>query len=486
MPVDIKAVREAPELFKKSEEQRHRDPSRVQAVLEADADWRSAITKLNSLRSDLGKLQAAIAQKKKSSRGADPCTEELAEKASLEASLSETEARASTLEAHRDGLLASLGNLVNDERVPIAATEAGNRTLRSWHSPRCPPSRQPASKSHAELLYMLDIADFERGVKVAGRRGYFLRGDGVLLNMALQNYGMAFLLQRGYLPVQPPFFMRKEVMARTAELADFDDQLYGVVTKRDAPSLQQTDQSSSSDHTQAAAAAATAAAATSPIPAASSGSYLIATAEQPISAYHQDEVLSESQLPLRYAGVSPCFRAETGSHGLDAKGLFRVHQFEKIEQFVLCKPEDSWKIFEGLLEIVEEFYQSLGLSYRIVAIASGALNITATTKCDLEAWFPASEEYRELVSCSNCTDFQSRALQVRFEGEGGAAASKSTKRFVHMLNATLCATERTLCCLLENYSQETGFEVPSVLLPYMHGRSFLPFIRSSSESLQGA
>lgn len=434
MPVDIKALRDDPDTFRESERYRFRNPDAIDAFLEVDARWRAETHRLNSLRSDLAQLQSQIAQRKKASAGRDACTDELAKKTDLDADIALAEQSLGLVSTARAEILARLGNLVCP-RVPRARGEEGNVVLRSWGA-----AVSSKALQHWDALRRLAAWESERGTRIAGRRGYFLRGCGVVLNMALQSYGIAFLAGRQYIPLQPPYFMRKDVMSKTAELHDFDEQLYKVIA-RDANG------------------------GTDP-------SYLIATSEQPISALHQDELLKPADLPLRYAGISPCFRAETGSHGLDAKGLFRVHQFEKVEQFCICTPEQSWKLFEEMLGVAEEFYQSLGVPYRIVAIASGALNNAAAMKYDLEAWFPGSGEYRELVSCSNCTDFQARALGVRLD-EGAHS------RYAHMLNATLCATERTLCCLLENHQEPGGVRVPRVLVPYMHGQEFLHYQTTS-------
>merc|ERR1712232_229767 len=203
--------------------------------------------------------------------------------------------------------------------------------------------------------------------------------------------------------------------------------------------------------------------------------YLIATSEQPICAYHHGEWLAATQLPLRYAGYSTCFRKEAGSHGRDQLGIFRVHQFEKIEQFVITSPEgrESWEMQEEMINNSKDFYASLGIPYRVVNIVSGELNDAAAKKYDLEAWFPGSNAHRELVSCSNCTDYQSRRLEVRF---GQSKDGDGKKRYVHMLNSTLIATERAMCCVIENYQTETGINVPKVLRPYMGGISFIPFV----------
>merc|ERR1712232_1321776 len=220
---------------------------------------------------------------------------------------------------------------------------------------------------------------------------------------------------KGYTPVQPPFFMKKDLMAKTAELDDYDDVLYKIVEDEEKPELDK---------------------------------YLIATSEQPISAFHHNQNIDQGRFPLRYVGTSSCFRREAGSSGRDIRGIFRVHQFEKIEQFVYSSPEESWAEHDKMIAIAEEFWQSLGVPYQVIAIVTGALNNAASKKYDLEGWFPCDNEgkgqYRELVSCSNCLDYQARAMNVKY-------GFKPTDPFAHMLNSTLCATERGLCCLVENY-----------------------------------
>ena len=289
----------------------------------------------------------------------------------------------------------------------------------------------PAALSHHEVLLRLDGYDPERGVRIVGHRGYFLRNYGVFLNQALINYGLNFLAKNDYTPLQAPVMMNKEVMAKTAQLSQFDEELYKVIDGEDEK-------------------------------------YLIATSEQPISAYHAGEWFEspQEQLPVRYAGYSSCFRREAGSHGKDAWGIFRVHAFEKIEQFVLTEPEKSWQEFDRMIGLSEEFYKSLGLPYRVVGIVSGELNNAAAKKYDLEAWFPFQKEYKELVSCSNCTDYQSRNLEIRC---GIKQQNQTEKKYVHCLNSTLSATQRALCCILENYQKEDGLVIPEVLRKYIPG-----------------
>lgn len=326
-----------------------------------------------------------------------------------------------------------------------------------------PPSRHQGILSHHEVMMRLNLFDPDRGVKVAGHRGFFLMGDGVDLNQALINYGLDFLRKKGYVKVMTPFMMRKSVMAKTAQLDQFDEELYKVGESSSGAI-------SNEDASKPAGAVAASA------DEGEDDKYLIATSEQPISAFHSDEWFDKpsEQLPVRYAGYSTCFRKEAGSHGKDTWGIFRVHQFEKVEQFVITDPASSWDELDRMLQNSEEFYQSLGLPYRVVAIVSGALNNAAAMKYDLEAWFPFQGEHKELVSCSNCTDYQSRRLEVRC---GMKKQGDTKKTYVHMLNGTLCATERALCCVVENWQTEEGLKVPPVLQPYVQGRDFLPWVR---------
>lgn len=277
--------------------------------------------------------------------------------------------------------------------------QANNKVEKEW----APEGFQKEKKdclSHHEVLYRLDGYDPDRGVKIVGHRGYCLTGYGLFLNLALVNYGLEYLFSKGFTPNQPPFFMNREAMAKTAQLSQFDEELYKVTDD----GTEKTDK------------------------------YLIATSEQPLSALHESEWLTEKDVPIKYAGYSTCFRKEAGSHGRDAWGLFRVHQFEKIEQFIFCKPDDSWGHLEEMLANSEGFYQSLGLSYRVVAIVSGALNNAAAKKFDLESWFPFQSEYKELVSCSNCTDYQTRELEIRY---GAKSQTSSKKTYAHALVSLL-------------------------------------------------
>jgi len=412
-----------------SESARSAKPELVDSVIAADSEWRKAEFEVNQLNKALNKLSKDIGAKKKAKENADDL---MAEVAKTKTELVKKEESLKTLKAQVNQRLRLVGNIVH-ESVPVSRDEKDNVISKTWGT--C--TREHAKYHHHELLHMIDGYAAERGVTVAGHRGYFLKGVGVLLNQALIQYGLTFLTKRQYTPLQPPYFMRKEVMAETAQLDEFDEALYHVSgTGEDL--------------------------------------YLIATSEQPISAYHRDEVLEKSALPIRYGGISTCFRKEAGSHGRDTWGIFRIHQFEKLEQFCITSPEESWAMHEEMIATCEEFYQALGLPYQIVKIVSGALNSAAAKKYDLEAWFPTLGVFRELVSASNCTDYQARAMETRL-GQKKAGAAAGEREYVHMLNATLCATERTICCILENYQTPEGVVVPEVLRPFMGGIEIMKF-----------
>jgi seryl-tRNA synthetase len=373
-----------------------------------------------------------------------PSSQELIEEnQKLEQERKETEKEMTDLWNELVKNFSKIGNLVH-ESVPIDDNEDNNKIERTWGTvEKREINGKPGSAHHHEVLGFIGGYDAERGQKVAGHRGYYLKGYGVLLNQALIQYGMRFLFNKGYSPVQPPYFMKREIMAETAQLSDFDDQLYKIEGDTDPY-------------------------------------YLIATAEQPISCMYRNEWLEKPELPIKYSGISPCFRKEAGSHGKDTWGIFRVHQFEKVEQFIISAPEDSWALHEEMIKVSEEFYQSLNLPYRVINIVSGALNDAAAKKFDLEAWFPGYDAFRELVSCSNCTDYQSRSINIRLRTD---KSKSDEKKFVHMLNGTLCATERTLCCILENYQTETGVRVPEPLIPYV-GTDFIPYVKEKLPGYQ--
>lgn len=447
MPLDITAFRAFaggdPERIRESQRRRHKPVEVVDEIVALDEQWRLLTGEIDNLKKARNAVQKDVGAKKKAG---EECEAQLAEIRALDEAVSGKEAEQRERKVALDRLVSKVGNIVHDS-VPVGVDEdKDNRVERTWGTPRA----SAGLLNHAELLWCIGGYEPDKGVAVAGHRGYFLRDAGVLLNQAFINYGIDFLRKRSYSVLQPPYMMRREVMAGVAQLEQFDEELYGVGGSG-----------------------------------AEGDMYMIATSEQPICAFHKDEWLEEKALPLRYAGVSTCFRKEAGSHGKDNWGIFRVHQFEKIEQFAICEGDldASEALQQEMIATAEAFYQSLGFPYQVICIVSGALNNAAIKKYDLEAWFPGYEAYRELVSCSNCTDYQSRAMEIRC---GIKKLGDKEKRYVHMLNSTLCATGRAICCLLETYQEADGVRVPEALVPYMGGATFLPFVRELRGALRDA
>jgi len=432
-----------PDEIRESQRKRGLPEEIVDEIAQMYADWVKLDYEASNLAKSVNQVQKEIAAKKKAKENADDL---VAKKKEINAQVEEKRKQAKAHEAAMRARASTAGNIVG-KAVPVSNTEDDNQVLRTWHpdGPNGTFEKKSGILAHHEVLLRLDAMDLDRGAKIAGHRGYFLTNDGVDLNQALISYGLDFLREKGYKKIQPPFFMNKDVMAKTAQLDQFDEELYKVIGEDEK--------------------------------------YLIATSEQPISSFHSDEWFEspEKQLPVKYAGYSTCFRKEAGSAGRDMWGIFRVHQFEKVEQFCITEPEKSWEMFDSMVETSEEFYQSLKIPYRVVAIVSGALNLAASQKYDLEAWFPFQGAHKELVSCSNCTDYQSRRLEVRC---GLKSKDQTRKVYVHMLNGTLCATERALCCVVENYQTPEGLVIPEPLRPYMQGRDFLPFVKELPKSLQ--
>lgn len=432
-----------PELIRNSQKARYAKIELVDEIIADYKEWVRTRFQLDELNKKQNQIQKEIGLKFKNKENAD----ELMESKNI---IVEEKKKLTELEQTQDKNLKfkvnQIGNIVHPS-VVVSCDEVNNELISSWKPEQLNEvgelasySGKVAKLSHHEVLLRLEGYDPERGARISGHRGYFFRNYGVFLNQALINYGLSFLAAKGYIPLQAPVIMNKDVMAKTAQLSEFDETLYKVLDGDDEK-------------------------------------YLIATSEQPISAYHAGEWFEkpQEQLPVRYAGYSSCFRREAGAHGKDAWGVFRVHAFEKIEQFVLTEPDKSWEEFDRMINTSEEFYQSLALPYRVVSIVSGELNNAAAKKYDLEAWFPYQKEYKELVSCSNCTDYQSRNLEIRC---GIKKMGDREKKYVHCLNSTLCATQRALCCILENYQTEDGLIVPEVLRKYIPGEpEFLPFIR---------
>ena len=447
-PLDINNFKKGNEMLpiiRESQRKRGKSQSIVDEVICLNEEWRIIRHELDSLNRDANDTAKKCSVEKDSEKKASL----IQQGKELKQTILLLEVKVQKALEDRDKKFDSIGNIVHDS-VPVSMDEKDNTVLKIWGSPK---EKTNDLKHHHELLHMIGGYEAETGAKVAGHRGYYLTGMGMLLNNALVQYGLRFLAQKNYIPVQTPYFMKQTVMKKVASLAEFDEALYKVEGNEDDEPM-----------------------------------YLIATSEQPICALNMNKSFSKKDLPIKYCGYSTNFRKEAGSHGRDAWGIFRIHQFEKIEQFVLCHPEKSWAMQEEMMQISEEFYQSLNLPYHIINIVSGELNNAAARKYDLEAWFPTLGCYRELVSCSNCTDYQSKRLNVKFNTK----TENNTQLYVHLLNSTLTATERTLCCILENYQTDKGIMIPDVLKPFMEpfttqfeDPNVIPFINSPPKVNKG-
>ncbi len=428
--LDIELFRNNLQKIIDSEKKRFKDPSNAERVLEHDLKWRKVLQQLQELRKQRNEISVQISKLKKS--GENERVKKAIEKSKeIKLKIDELEKKEVESLEQRDKFRYIVGNILHDS-VPYGETEEENEILRIVGEI---PKFNFKPLSHVDLISKIDGADTKKASEVVGSRFYYLKGDIVLLNLALLRFALDNLISKNYIPMWPPFFTKHEVMKAAAELADFEEQLYKIQDE---------------------------------------DLYMIATSEQSLAAYHYNEILEIERLPIKYAGISSCFRREAGSHGKDTLGIFRVHRFEKVEQFILCAPEDSWKHHEELIANSEELFKELQIPYRIVNIASGELNDNAAKKYDLEAWFPASEMYRELVSCSNCLDYQARKLKIRM----GKVGSQQSKTILNTLNSTAIATERTICCILENFqNSDHSVSIPKVLQSYMNGKKIIKAIK---------
>ncbi|HEY0869551.1 MAG TPA: serine--tRNA ligase [Acidothermaceae bacterium] len=416
--IDLKLVRDDPDRVRASQLARGEDPALVDALLAADEQRRAAVLRFDTVRGEQKTLGKAVASAK-SDADRQPL---LARAKDLAAEVREAEAEQSTADATlRDAMLV-LSNVI-EPGVP----EGGEDDFALVAEVGTPPSFSFPPRDHVELGAILGAIDVERAAKVSGSRFYYLTGVGALLELALVNMAMKQAVDAGFTPMLPPALVRSRAMEGTGFLGQAAENVFRL---------------EADDY------------------------YLVGTAEVPLAAYHMDETLPADDLPLRYVGFSPCFRREAGTYGKDTKGIIRVHQFDKVEMFTFCPPEDAAAEHQRLLGWERQFLEALEVPYRVIDVASGDLGSSAARKYDCEAWVPTQGKYREVTSTSNCTEFQARRLNIRMRDREGV-------RSVATLNGTLVAIPRTIVAILENHQRADGsVVVPAALRPFL-GRDVL-------------
>ena len=423
--LDIKIIREDPERVRRSVAQRKLDPGHadVDRLLQVDVSWREAQARLDELRGQRNTISATIKELQGEER-----LQAVEQVKSLKGELFEVEQRAGRLREVRDTLLRRMPNLLADD-VPVGRSDDDNVVVSRWGEPT---RLDFEPRNHVELGRLTDTIDFERAAKVTGGNFYYLKREAALLELALQSYAANRLLPAGFVPMITPDLARDEVLDGIGFAPRGPEtQVYSIENQEIS---------------------------------------LVGTAEITLGGYHAKEILDGDALPLRYLGLSHCFRTEAGAHGKESRGLYRVHQFTKAEMFILCRPEDSATHHEELRQHEEALLQELKIPYRVVNVCTGELGAPALKKYDLEAWMPGRQAYGEVTSCSNCTDYQSRRLNIRFR-----SAPKASPQFVHMINGTAVAVSRTLIAIYENYQQEDGsIRVPEVLRPWMGEMEVIP------------
>ncbi|MBI2102290.1 serine--tRNA ligase [Candidatus Woesearchaeota archaeon] len=422
--LDINFVREHPEIVKQSEKRRGHDLSLVPQVLKFDEEWRKALKEVEILKHQRNVVSEEINKAKKAKEEKKAATK-IQEMRTVADEIRRQEEKVDELLNQRNTTLKKIGNILHPS-VPEGKDEADNKEIKKIG--KLPKFTFPI-KDHIELGLELDLIDLETAAKNSGARFYYLKNEAVLLSQALQRFAMDRLLKKGYTLIQTPYMLNRAALEGGVNLADFEETIYKI----EGEDL-----------------------------------YLIATSEHPLVALKKDQVLDEKELPLKICGVSACFRKELGSHGRDTKGIFRVHQFHKVEQIVYCLPENSEKFFKEMQKNAEELFEELEIPFRVVQICTGDIGNKQALQYDIEAWFPGQKEktgaYREVTSCSNCTDYQSVTLNTKVLRKEGA------KQFVHILNNTALTDTRPIAAILENFQTKEGtVKIPKALWPYMGG-----------------
>ncbi len=416
----IRFIRENVDLIRKNLEWR-KDKAKLEdfdRLLDLDEKVRGLKKEIQDLRTQRNSLSREVGKLKK--EGSD-ASEVMKRAEKVNKRIVDIEAETATLENELKRIQMSIPNILH-ESVPYGADEEDNEVVKEWGGR---PEFKFEVQSHVDLLDSLDIGDIPSAAKIAGSRFYYLKNELVMLDIAMQQMALEMLIKKGYTPLYPPFMMRRAPYEGVTDLADFEDVMYKI----EGEDL-----------------------------------YLIATSEHPMVAMHMDNVFEPTDLPIKFAGISTCFRKEAGSHGKDTKGIFRVHQFNKVEQFVFSLPEESWNIHEELIKNEEEYIQALKLPYRVVNVCTGDIGIVAAKKYDLELWMPGQQKYREGGSCSNCTAYQATRLNIKYRLKKGG----TEKGYLHTLNSTIVANPRTIVAILEVYQQDDGsVKLPQALHKYL-------------------
>ena len=413
--LDPKIIRDDPDLIKQMLKDRAVEFD-FEKMLELNKTRKEMMIQSDELKQKRNQMSVKIGSEKKAGNDASNLLKEMGE---ISKKLDELENSRKTVDDNYHNLSFSIPNLIHDS-VPKGADESFNKQVRTWGEI---PKFDFEVKDHIDLGLELDIVDLERASKTAGARFYYLKDGLVKLGQSLTAFALDFISDKNYNLIQPPYMINRQSMEGAVIADDFEDVIYKVQDE---------------------------------------DLFLIGTSEHAIASMYYDEILEGSKIPLRYASISPCFRKEAGAHGKDQKGIFRVHQFEKIEQFIFCRPEESWEEHEKMIKNTEEFYQQLEIPYRLMLLSSGDMGKVSAKTYDIEAWMAGQNAYREIVSCSNCIDYQSRRLKIRFREK-----SNEDTKYIHTLNSTLVAIERTMVAILENNQTKDGHvEIPKVLQKY--------------------
>ncbi|MGC8710580.1 MAG: serine--tRNA ligase [Candidatus Micrarchaeia archaeon] len=404
----------------------------IEKILELDKEWRALKTETQKLQAKRNRDSLEIAELKKNGKN-EEAEAMIKELTGIKDSIVESEAMLNGYEKELNELLWNMPNILH-ESVPYGKDDSENAEVK-----RVGEAKPRDLPGHEEILKKLDMIDLENASKVSGARFYYLKSDIALLELSLIRFALDTLTKKGYIAIAPPHMLKREYYKGVTSLGDFEDALYRVAESREAASKNDL------EHVE-------------------DELFMISTSEHAIAAMHANHVFSSKELPKKYVGWSPCYRREAGAHGKDTKGIYRVHQFYKVEQFIFSSQEDSWKYHEELLANEEEIFKALGIPYRVVNICTGDIGIVAAKKYDLEAYLPVQKRYGEMCSCSNCTDWQALRLDIKYD-------DKNERKYVHTLNATAIATTRAIVAIIENYANADGsITVPDVLVPYMNKR----------------